>query len=47
MGLGMQFVERIDEIPGSVAITSEWDDNCKAWAAYQNGDDPDEDDSGV
>jgi len=47
MGLGMQFVERIDEIPGNVGVTSAWDDNCKAWNDYNNATPPEEDDSGV
>lgn len=47
MGLGMQFVENIDEIPGNVGLTSDWESNCQAWSSYQNAAKPDEDDSGV
>jgi hypothetical protein len=43
----MQFVERIDDIPGNVGITSDWDTNCKAWDNYQIDDDPEQDDSGI
>jgi len=47
MGLGMQFVERIDEIPGNVGVTPAWEENCKAWDAYYSAFSPSEDDSGV
>lgn len=43
----MQFVERIDDIPGNVGITPEWEKNCQAWMNYQNAKKPEEDDSGV
>ena len=46
-GLAMQFVERIDEIPGNVGVTPQWEDNCAAWQAYELGDQPPQDDSGV
>jgi hypothetical protein len=47
MGLGVQFVERISEIPGNVGITSDWDTNCEAWNSYQVADHPEQDDSGL
>jgi hypothetical protein len=47
MGLGLQFVERIAEIPGNVGITPEWEKNCKAWMQYQYAKNPEEVDSGV
>jgi hypothetical protein len=47
MGLGVQFVERISEIPGNVGITPQWDANCDAWNTYQVTDHPEQDDSGL
>jgi len=47
MGLGMQFVERIDEIPGHVGVTPAWEQNCKAWKNYQTAVKPEQDDSGL
>jgi hypothetical protein len=49
MGLGLQFVERIDDIPGNVGITpdSDWQTNCQAWNDYQISKNPPEVDSGV
>ena len=47
MGLGLQFVERIDEIPGKVGVTRAWEENCKAWNNYFNAFKPSLDDSGV
>jgi hypothetical protein len=47
MGLGMQFVERIDEIPGNVGVTKQWEKNCAAWMAYQTKVKPEQDDSGI
>jgi len=46
-GLAMQFVERIDEIPGNVGVTQQWDDNCAAWQAYQSEVNPVQEDSGI
>jgi hypothetical protein len=43
----MQFVERIDEIPGKVGVTPAWEENCKAWTTYQNTIKPLQDDSGL
>jgi hypothetical protein len=43
----MQFVERINEIPGNVGVTPEWESNCQAWMEYQNSIKPEEIDSGV
>lgn len=43
----MQFVERIDEIPGNVGMTSAWTDNCKKWQAYQSSAKPLQEDSGI
>ena len=47
MGLGMQFVERMDAIPGNVEVTEQWEKNCVAWKAYQNKVKPEQDDSGI
>lgn len=47
MGLGLQFVERIDDIPGNVGITPDWQTNCQAWNDYQSSKNPPEVDSGV
>jgi FtsP/CotA-like multicopper oxidase with cupredoxin domain len=47
MGLGMQFVERMDAIPGNVGVTEQWEKNCVAWNAYQNKVKPEQDDSGI
>ena len=46
-GLAMEFVERIDEIPGNVGVTQQWQDTCQDWAAYQVAVNPPRDDSGV
>jgi hypothetical protein len=46
-GLAMQFVERIDEIPGNVGVTSQWIDNCAAWQEYQSVYTPLQEDSGI
>jgi hypothetical protein len=46
-GLAMEFVERIDEIPGNVGVTQQWDDNCAAWQTYQSEVNPDQEDSGI
>jgi FtsP/CotA-like multicopper oxidase with cupredoxin domain len=46
-GLALEFVERIDEIPGNVGVTSQWQDNCDAWQSYQTAVNPLEDDSGI
>jgi Multicopper oxidase len=46
-GLAMQFVERIQDIPGNVGVTSAWDDNCKSWQAYQLAEKPLQEDSGI
>jgi hypothetical protein len=46
-GLALQFVERIDEIPGNVGVTSQWTDNCAAWSTYQSTFHPLQDDSGI
>jgi hypothetical protein len=47
MGLGIQFVERINEIAGNVGVTSEWDNLCTAWEKYQLAQHPEQDDSGL
>jgi hypothetical protein len=47
MGLGMQFVERIDEIAGKVGVTPAWEENCKAWKSYEIASSTPRDDSGV
>lgn len=47
MGLGLQFVERISEIPGNVGVTNAWAENCQAWNSYQLAIDPPRDDSGL
>ena len=47
MGLGLQFVERLDEIPGNVGVTPDWESNCRAWDSYYNTFKPEEDDSGI
>jgi len=36
-GLGVQFLERPDEIVGSLGDLSGFDAGCKSWATYQNG----------
>lgn len=46
-GLAMQFVERINEIPGNVGVTQQWADNCDAWQTYQSAVNPLQDDSGI
>ena len=46
-GLAMQFVERIDEIPGKVGVTSQWEETCEKWRTYQETFNPPEVDSGV
>lgn len=46
-GLAMQFVERIDEIPGNVGVTQQWYDTCASWQRYQDIVNPPRDDSGV
>jgi len=47
MGLGVQFVERIDEISGNVGVTSDWSTLCEAWETYQIAQDPEQEDSGL
>jgi Multicopper oxidase len=47
MGLGVQFVERIDEISGNVGVTSDWTTLCEAWESYQSAQHPEQDDSGL
>jgi len=47
MGLGIQFVERINEIPGNVGITSDWNTLCEAWESYIVSQHPEQDDSGL
>lgn len=47
MGLGMQFVERLDEIPGKVGVTEQWERNCRDWRVYQDRIKPEQSDSGV
>jgi Multicopper oxidase len=46
-GLVMQFIERIDAIPGNVGVTQQWYDTCSAWTTWQNTYHPPMDDSGV
>jgi len=46
-GLALQFVERVDAIPGNVGVTPQWQENCKAWQQYQAAINPPQDDSGV
>jgi hypothetical protein len=43
----MQFVERIEDIPGNVGIKPEWEKNCQEWKKYQTQKDPEQDDSGT
>jgi len=43
----MQFVERLDEIPGQVGVTNMWAQNCIDWRAYQTAFKPLEIDSGI
>jgi hypothetical protein len=43
----MQFVERIDDIPGNVGVTQQWYDTCASWQKYQDIVNPPRDDSGV
>jgi hypothetical protein len=47
MGLGMQFVERLVDIPGHVGVTEQWEKNCISWRAYQDKIKPEQSDSGV
>jgi FtsP/CotA-like multicopper oxidase with cupredoxin domain len=46
-GLAMQFVERLDEIPGKVGVTDQWTGNCAAWENYQTTFKPFQEDSGI
>jgi len=46
-GLAMQFVERIDAIPGNVGIEQARTDTCASWKQYQDMVNPIRDDSGV
>jgi hypothetical protein len=46
-GLAMQFVERLEEIPGNVGVNTQWTDNCASWKSYQDTVDPLEIDSGI
>lgn len=46
-GLAMQFVERINDIPGNVGVGQAWYDTCSSWQTYQNAVNPPTDDSGV
>jgi hypothetical protein len=46
-GLAMQFVERLDEIPGKVGVTNAWAQNCLDWRQYQTTYKPLEIDSGI
>jgi hypothetical protein len=46
-GLALQFIERIDEIPGQVGVTNQWEQNCASWTNYQNTVHPLQDDSGI
>jgi Multicopper oxidase len=46
-GLAMQFVERLNEIPGGVGVTSQWNQNCQAWQNYQSTYTPEQIDSGI
>jgi hypothetical protein len=43
----MQFVERIDAIPGNVGVGWAWTDTCSVWKKYQDTVNPVRDDSGV
>lgn len=43
----MQFVERIDEIPGNVGVTPQWEETCQKWNTYQTVNSIPRDDSGV
>jgi hypothetical protein len=43
----MQFVERLDEIPGNVGVTKIWEQNCIDWRTYQSTFKPLEIDSGI
>jgi len=47
LGLGVQFVERIEEIPGNVGVTPAWEQLCNAWDEYFNAVVPEQTDSGV
>ena len=47
MGLGVQFVERISEIPGNVGVTPAWNETCEAWNSFQIAANPPRDDSGL
>ena len=46
-GLALQFVERIDEIPGRVGVTEQWDRTCEYWQKYDAAANPPLVDSGV
>ena len=43
----MQFVERLNDIPGNVGVTEQWEKNCVNWRAYQDRIKPEQSDSGV
>jgi hypothetical protein len=45
--LVLQFVERIDDIPGNVGVDDAWWDNCAVWDEYNALYNPPRDDSGV
>ena len=46
-GLAMQFAERLDEIPGTVGVTDQWNQNCIDWRNYQSTFKPELIDSGI
>lgn len=46
-GLGMQFVERYDEIAGNVGLSTAWNDLCTAWDNYNSSMTYKQDDSGI
>jgi len=46
-GLALQFVERMNEIPGNVGVTPQWEQMCAAWKGWQDTYKPPRDDSGI
>jgi hypothetical protein len=46
-GLALQFVERIEDIPGKVGVTNQWNNPCASWKKDQSMVHPPEVDSGV
>ncbi|KAJ1552120.1 hypothetical protein HK405_012580, partial [Cladochytrium tenue] len=46
-GLALEFLERIDEVPGKVGVDDAWAQTCDNWSSYAAADNVTRDDSGV